>query len=134
MLRIAIDTAINPLLPVRQTEFMHYFLFYGRYASWVLAFDYVCHHFGKLKMLFFRKFSVYYPVDCYVGVYVPQHIQIDIDILLYDEEIILTSSLTIPHPHMKERRFVLEPMAQIAPQLIIPNETKTIAELLADIC
>ena len=53
---------------------------------------------------------------------------------LYDEEIILTSSLTIPHPHMKERRFVLEPMAQIAPQLIIPNETKTIAELLADIC
>ena len=60
--------------------------------------------------------------------------QIDIDILLYDEEIILTSSLTIPHPHMKERRFVLEPMAQIAPQLIIPNETKTIAELLADIC
>jgi 7,8-dihydro-6-hydroxymethylpterin-pyrophosphokinase len=35
---------------------------------------------------------------------------------------------------MKERRFVLEPLAQIAPSLIIPNETKTIAELLADIC
>ena len=59
---------------------------------------------------------------------------IDIDILLYDDETIQTSSLTVPHPRMKERRFVLEPLAQIAPQLIIPNETKTIAELLADIC
>ena len=59
---------------------------------------------------------------------------IDIDILLYDDETIQTPSLTVPHPRMKERRFVLEPMAQIAPQLIIPNETKTIAELLADIC
>ena len=59
---------------------------------------------------------------------------IDIDILLYDNETIETPALTIPHPRMKERRFVLEPMAQIAPELIIPNETKTIAELLADIC
>jgi len=59
---------------------------------------------------------------------------IDIDILLYDDETIQTPLLTIPHPRMKERRFVLEPMAQIAPKLIIPNETKTIAELLDDIC
>ena len=59
---------------------------------------------------------------------------IDIDILLYDNETIETPALTIPHPRMKERRFVLEPMAQIAPELIIPNETKTIAELLVDIC
>ena len=59
---------------------------------------------------------------------------LDIDILLFDDEIINTLELQIPHPRMKERRFVLEPMAQIAPQLIIPNETKTIAELLDDIC
>ena len=59
---------------------------------------------------------------------------IDIDILLYDDETIHSPSLTIPHPRMKERRFVLEPLAQIAPQLVIPNETKTITELLADIC
>lgn len=59
---------------------------------------------------------------------------LDIDILLFDDEIINTPELQIPHPRMKERRFVLEPMAQIAPQLIIPNETKTIAELLDDIC
>ena len=59
---------------------------------------------------------------------------LDIDNLLFDDEIINTLELQIPHPRMKERRFVLEPMAQIAPQLIIPNETKTIAELLDDIC
>jgi len=59
---------------------------------------------------------------------------IDIDILLYDDRIINRPELQIPHPRMKERRFVLEPLAQIAPSLIIPNETKTIAELLADIC
>ena len=59
---------------------------------------------------------------------------IDIDILLYDDRIINRPELQIPHPRMKERRFVLEPLAQIAPSLIIPNQTKTIAELLADIC
>lgn len=59
---------------------------------------------------------------------------IDIDILLYDDNIINSPELQIPHPRMKERRFVLEPLAQIAPALIIPNETKTIAELLSDIC
>lgn len=58
---------------------------------------------------------------------------IDIDILIYDNCIINTPELQIPHPRMKERRFVLEPLAQIAPNLIIPNETQTIAELLADI-
>ena len=59
---------------------------------------------------------------------------IDIDILLYDDCIINTPELQIPHPRMKERRFVLEPLAQIAPALIIPDETKTITELLSDIC
>ena len=58
---------------------------------------------------------------------------IDIDILIYDNCIINTPELQIPHPRMKERRFVLEPLAEIAPNLIIPNETQTIAELLADI-
>jgi len=59
---------------------------------------------------------------------------IDIDILLYDELTIHLPHLTIPHPHMKERLFVLKPLAQIAPQLIIPGETKTIKEMLDCIC
>lgn len=42
---------------------------------------------------------------------------IDIDILLYDNLVIATPELTIPHPHMYERRFVMEPLAQIAPEL-----------------
>ena len=40
---------------------------------------------------------------------------LDVDILLYDDEVIETPSLTIPHPRMTERAFVLQPMAAIAP-------------------
>jgi len=54
---------------------------------------------------------------------------IDIDILLYDDKIIDTNHLTIPHPHMTERAFVLVPLADIAPDLIHPIHNKTIAEL-----
>ena len=41
--------------------------------------------------------------------------QIDIDILFYENEAVQTESLTIPHPRYKERRFVLEPLCEIAP-------------------
>lgn len=58
---------------------------------------------------------------------------IDIDILLYDAETMHTRRLTIPHPRMTSRRFVLQPLAQIAPALVIPGEKLTIAELLARI-
>ncbi|MBR3658740.1 MAG: 2-amino-4-hydroxy-6-hydroxymethyldihydropteridine diphosphokinase [Bacteroidaceae bacterium] len=43
---------------------------------------------------------------------------IDIDILLYDDLVMNTPQLTIPHPHMYEREFVMKPLAQIAPELI----------------
>ena len=55
---------------------------------------------------------------------------IDIDILLYDSETIQTNRLTIPHPRMTQRLFVMQPLAQIAPSLVIPGETLTTAELL----
>ncbi|MBR4793594.1 MAG: 2-amino-4-hydroxy-6-hydroxymethyldihydropteridine diphosphokinase [Bacteroidaceae bacterium] len=42
---------------------------------------------------------------------------IDIDILLYDDLVIDSPELTIPHPHMYQRPFVMEPLAQIAPEL-----------------
>ena len=43
---------------------------------------------------------------------------IDIDILFYDDLIIRTEALTIPHPHIGKRDFVLKPLAEIAPELI----------------
>lgn len=46
---------------------------------------------------------------------------IDLDLLLYGEEIISQEGLQVPHPRMHERRFVLEPLAEVAPDLAIPG-------------
>ena len=54
---------------------------------------------------------------------------IDIDILLYGNEIINTERLTVPHPLMHERDFVLNPLCEIAPQAIHPVIGKSIAEI-----
>ncbi|MGL5980003.1 MAG: 2-amino-4-hydroxy-6-hydroxymethyldihydropteridine diphosphokinase [Phocaeicola sp.] len=55
---------------------------------------------------------------------------IDIDILLYDNWVIKNPKLTIPHPLMSERLFVLEPLVQIAPDLIHPVFKQPLSELL----
>lgn len=55
---------------------------------------------------------------------------IDIDILLYGEVVMDSPGLTIPHPRLTERRFVLEPLAELVPQLRHPVTRETIAELL----
>jgi 2-amino-4-hydroxy-6-hydroxymethyldihydropteridine diphosphokinase len=54
---------------------------------------------------------------------------IDIDILLFDDIIMDSTNLTIPHPALQQRRFVLEPMAEIAPEVVHPSLKKTIREL-----
>jgi 2-amino-4-hydroxy-6-hydroxymethyldihydropteridine diphosphokinase len=54
---------------------------------------------------------------------------IDIDILLFGDTILDSPQLTIPHPAMHHRRFVLEPMAEIAPDVLHPVFKKTIHEL-----
>ena len=55
---------------------------------------------------------------------------IDIDILLYDNLRLETEHLTIPHPRMSERAFVLVPLVEIAPTVIEPVSGKTAQELL----
>jgi 2-amino-4-hydroxy-6-hydroxymethyldihydropteridine diphosphokinase len=55
---------------------------------------------------------------------------IDIDILLFSDKIINSAELTVPHPAMHERRFVLEPLAEIAPDAIHPSLRKSAQELL----
>ena len=54
---------------------------------------------------------------------------LDIDILLFGNSIIKTKGLTIPHPAMHERRFVLEPLAEIAPEARHPVIKRTVREL-----
>lgn len=56
---------------------------------------------------------------------------IDIDILLFNQAVVNTPQLQIPHPRLAERRFVLEPLAELAPDLRHPVTKKTIRELLA---
>ena len=58
---------------------------------------------------------------------------IDIDILFYDDIMLNTASLVIPHPRLHERAFVLIPLADIAPDLIHPVLNKSVREMLADV-
>jgi len=59
--------------------------------------------------------------------------EIDLDVLLYGDRVVETSRLTVPHPLMAQRRFVLAPLSEIAPDARDPVTGRTVREMLAGI-
>jgi 2-amino-4-hydroxy-6-hydroxymethyldihydropteridine diphosphokinase len=58
---------------------------------------------------------------------------LDLDLILYGDAVIDEPGLVVPHPRFRDRRFVLEPLAEIAPDWIDPVSRRTIAELLRNL-
>lgn len=58
---------------------------------------------------------------------------IDLDLLLYRDELRSTQFLTLPHPRLHQRRFVLDPLAELCPRLVHPTLHRTISQLLAEV-
>jgi 2-amino-4-hydroxy-6-hydroxymethyldihydropteridine diphosphokinase len=58
---------------------------------------------------------------------------LDLDILYFGEEVIVESDLVVPHPRLAQRRFVLEPLAEIRPDLILPGQSQTVQALFAQL-
>jgi 2-amino-4-hydroxy-6-hydroxymethyldihydropteridine diphosphokinase len=56
---------------------------------------------------------------------------LDLDLLVYGDLMVDEPGLTLPHPRLRERRFVLEPLARVAPDLRVPPDGASVAELLA---
>jgi 2-amino-4-hydroxy-6-hydroxymethyldihydropteridine diphosphokinase len=58
---------------------------------------------------------------------------LDLDLILFGDTILSEPGLRVPHPRFRERRFVLEPLAAIAPELVDPVTGKTVGELLREL-
>lgn len=80
------------------------------------------HMLKSIEKLFGRKKT---------GMYMPR--KMDLDILLYGKNVIKTKQLSIPHPQMENRAFVLVPLAELNPRLKFPRTNKTIAQMLGKV-
>lgn len=56
---------------------------------------------------------------------------LDLDLIAFGRETRASAQLTLPHPRAHERRFVLQPLNEIAPNLVLPGQTQTVAQLLS---
>lgn len=66
-----------------------------------------------------------------LGAWTPR--TLDLDIVLFDDEVIDTPALTVPHARMQLRAFVLEPLAEVAADWVVPTCGRTVAQLLAEL-
>lgn len=58
---------------------------------------------------------------------------IDLDLLYFDALEITTANLQVPHPRLHERRFVLQPLADIRPELVLPRQSRPVSELVREL-
>jgi 2-amino-4-hydroxy-6-hydroxymethyldihydropteridine diphosphokinase len=58
---------------------------------------------------------------------------LDLDLIMFGSEVRNTEQFTLPHPRAHLRRFVLQPLSEIAPELVLPGQSRTVAELLASL-
>jgi 2-amino-4-hydroxy-6-hydroxymethyldihydropteridine diphosphokinase len=58
---------------------------------------------------------------------------LDLDLIAFGGEIRTTKELILPHPRAYQRRFVLQPLSEIAPELLLPGQQKTVAQLLKEL-
>ena len=56
---------------------------------------------------------------------------IDLDLIAWGDEVRFSPTLTLPHPRAHQRRFVLQPLAELVPDLVLPGQCRSVAELLA---
>lgn len=77
-----------------------------------------------------REIEKHFGRERKAGIY--QSRMMDIDILFYDDLVMETDELTIPHPHIFERRFVLAPLCDICPELVHPGKSKPVREMLSE--
>lgn len=59
---------------------------------------------------------------------------LDLDLITFGEETRHTPELVLPHPRAHQRRFVLEPLSEIAPRLVLPGQKRTVSQLLEGLC
>ena len=118
---------IRRLSPIYETEPMdvpgqHWFLNLVAEAGTDLFPLQLLHHTGKVEALLGRRRLA------------PKGPRtIDIDIVLYGNAVVTTAALEIPHPRFRDRRFVLAPLADLAPDLRDPVTRKTVKQLLGEL-
>lgn len=57
--------------------------------------------------------------------------RLDLDLIAFGSEVSAAAELVLPHPRAHERRFVLQPLSEIAPNLVLPGQRRTVSQLLA---